>query len=85
MFSFTKIRPVTPYIVIYNRVVYPDEVEEAKEAAAKAVDNKGGDSNDVEEPPPAVTVATRNMIVAPPNCPPGQQMGSDGVCRPVWK
>ena len=72
-----------------NRIVFPDEVEEAKAnavAAAEAEDKtSGGDSNTVEETPKEVPgIAMRNMIVVPNNCPPGYKMGADGVCREVF-
>lgn len=64
-----------------DRIVYPDEVEDVKAAAAEAADqNKGGDTNTIEETP---VIMTRNMIQVPPNCPPGYEMGPDGVCREV--
>lgn len=70
-----------------DRIIYPDEVEDLKAAAADAENkNKGGDSNSIEEPPVELPeINTRNMIVVPPNCPPGSQMGADGVCREVFK
>lgn len=72
-----------------NRIVFPDEVAEAKAsavAAAEAQDKtSGGDSNSVEEAPKeAVGIAMRNMITVPNNCPPGYKMGADGVCREVF-
>lgn len=74
-----------------NRIVFPDEVDEAKAnavAAAEAQDKtSGGDSNTVEETPqttPAAGITMRNMITVPSNCPPGYQMGADGVCREVF-
>ena len=68
-----------------NAIVFPDEVEEAK-AAVKAEEKvENGDSNTIEEAPVETPkVALRNMISVPPNCPPGQQMGADGVCRVVF-
>lgn len=65
-----------------DRIVFPEEVEEVKEAAKSEVSVEAGDTNSVEETPPTVT--PRNMIVTPANCPAGYQMGSDGVCREVF-
>lgn len=70
-----------------DRIVYPDEIEAVKEAAAKSAVIQGGDSNSVEEPSSIAgdpEIKTRNMITAPPNCPPGYKMGKDGVCREVF-
>lgn len=70
-----------------DRVVYPDEVEAVKEAAAKSKVVQGGDSNSIEEPPSDVAdigIASRNMITVPSNCPPGTQMGIDGKCHQVF-
>lgn len=68
-----------------DRVVFPEEVEDVKEAAAKEAEK-------VEEPTdatdtsatPTTQVKMRNMITAPANCPAGYQMGADGVCREVF-
>ncbi|XP_046965395.1 uncharacterized protein LOC124533885 [Vanessa cardui] len=68
-----------------NRIVFPDEVDEVK--AKVVTESQATNTNTVEEVPEApveVDVATRNMIVAPPNCPPGQKMGADGVCRDIF-
>lgn len=65
-----------------SRIVFPDEAEEIK-AKAAADKTSGGDTNDVEAPRPEVTM--RNVVVVPPNCPPGHEMGPDGVCREIWK
>lgn len=35
-----------------------------------------------EMAPPEITM--RNMIVTPPNCPPGFKRGADGVCREIF-
>lgn len=67
-----------------DRVVFPDEVDDIKETAKSEVQVEAGDSNSVEEAPPVPTVTMRNMITAPANCPAGQQMGADGVCREVF-
>ena len=68
-----------------GRVVFPDELDEIKEADAKSkVDVDAGNSNSVEESPENPSVTSRNMITAPANCPAGYQMGSDGVCRQVF-
>ncbi|KAJ8725771.1 hypothetical protein PYW08_003954 [Mythimna loreyi] len=71
-----------------NRIVFPDEVADAKAnavAAAEAQDKtSGGDSNTLEEAPKEVLITTRNMITVPSNCPPGYKMGADGVCREVF-
>ncbi|PZC72669.1 hypothetical protein B5X24_HaOG210762 [Helicoverpa armigera] len=36
--------------------------------------------------PPAMAerIAKPNIITVPPNCPPGQKLGPNGVCREVW-
>ncbi|RVE44580.1 hypothetical protein evm_010760 [Chilo suppressalis] len=70
-----------------DRIIFPDEVEDAKAAAAESEDkNQGGDSNSLDEVPVVVPeIQSRNMIIAPPNCPPGYEMGSDGVCRQIFK
>lgn len=69
-----------------DRIVYPDEVEAVKEAAAKSKVVEGGDNNSIEAPPiegvPIIT--SRNVITVPSNCPPGYKMGKDGVCREVF-
>lgn len=70
-----------------DRIVYPDEVAEAKAdaiAAAEAEDKtSGGDSNTVDTPAPG-GIIMRNAITVPDNCPPGHKMGADGVCREVF-
>lgn len=69
-----------------DRIVYPDEVEAVKEAA-KPTDVQSGDSNSVEESMPTtgtIEIASRNVVVVPPNCPPGFVRGKDGVCRQVF-
>nr|AON96631.1 hypothetical protein [Bicyclus anynana] len=63
-----------------DRVVFPDEVEDVK--AKVAEETKETATNSIEEPPPEP--ALRNMIQVPPNCPPGQKMGADGICRDVF-
>ncbi|XP_050344785.1 uncharacterized protein LOC126769878 [Nymphalis io] len=65
-----------------NRIVFPDEMEQIK---AKVVpESQVTNTNTVEEPPEEADVKNRNMIVTPPNCPPGQKMGADGVCRDIF-
>lgn len=67
-----------------DRVIFPDEVEDAKAAAAEANKPEAGDTNTVEESPAQPKVVLRNMITVPSNCPPGYKMGADGVCREVF-
>lgn len=67
-----------------NRVVYPDEVEDVK---AKAKENEATKTNTIEEPtePQNTTeISLRNMIQVPDNCPAGQKMDANGVCRDVF-
>lgn len=67
-----------------DRVIFPDEVDDIKETAKAEVKVEGGDSNTVEQSPAMPSVTMRNMITVPGNCPPGHQMGADGVCREVF-
>lgn len=70
-----------------DRIVFPDEVEAVKDAAAKSNVVQGGDSNSIEANASTAgnfEIETRNVITAPPNCPPGYKMGKDGVCREVF-
>ncbi|XP_063378337.1 uncharacterized protein LOC134665336 [Cydia fagiglandana] len=70
-----------------DRVVFPDEVEDVKAKAAEVAAKSGaGDSNSVEEAPQETTptIAMRNMIQVPDNCPEGYKMDANGVCREVW-
>ncbi|XP_039747430.1 uncharacterized protein LOC120624769 isoform X1 [Pararge aegeria] len=65
-----------------DRIVFPDEVDDVK---AKVVEEtKETKTNSIEEPPVEPETALRNMIQVPGNCPPGQKMGADGVCRDVF-
>ncbi|XP_045785877.1 uncharacterized protein LOC123881224 [Maniola jurtina] len=66
-----------------DRIVFPDEVDGAK--AKVAEETKETTTNSIEEPPiEASTIQLRNMIQVPGNCPPGQKMGADGICRDVF-
>lgn len=65
-------------------VICPNEVDDIEGATKSEVNVEGGDSNAVEQAPATPSVTMRNMIVVPPNCPNGQQMGTDGVCREVF-
>lgn len=69
-----------------DRIVFPDEACDIKAAAAAAAEDKtsGGDTNTLDTPPEEVNITMRNVIQAPSNCPPGYQMGADGVCREVF-
>lgn len=67
-----------------DRIVFPDEVEDAKAAAADAKKEVGGETNTIEEAPAVPTVTVRNMVQVPSNCPEGYKMGADGVCREVF-
>ncbi|XP_047528420.1 uncharacterized protein LOC125065034 [Vanessa atalanta] len=68
-----------------NRIVFPDEVEQVKmNIVAESQATKTNTVEEVTEVPEEVDVKTRNMIVTPPNCPPGQKMGADGVCRDIF-
>ncbi|GBP42879.1 hypothetical protein EVAR_27232_1 [Eumeta japonica] len=69
-----------------ERVVFPDEVEQT-ESEEKTTEETKAEEAEVEEEPvevQKVSVTTRNMIQAPGNCPSGQQMDSNGVCREVF-
>ncbi|CAH2086270.1 unnamed protein product [Euphydryas editha] len=64
-----------------ERVDTPDELEqtdgkEAVQVKAKDIDNIKVASENIASP--------TNAIIAPDNCPPGQQRGVDGVCRDVF-
>lgn len=66
-----------------NRVVFPDEVEETKSKVSE--ETEATNTNTIEQPPEVKdSISMRNMIVAPSNCPPGQQRDADGVCRDVF-
>ncbi|CAG4988818.1 unnamed protein product [Parnassius apollo] len=66
-----------------DRVVYPDEVDEAKKNATEAKTVEAS-KNASEEITVNSDIQTRNMISVPQNCPSGYKMGSDGVCREVF-
>ncbi|CAH0721804.1 unnamed protein product, partial [Brenthis ino] len=66
-----------------DSVVFPDEVEETKTKVSE--ETEATDTNTIEQPPevkPSITM--RNMIVAPSNCPAGQEKDANGICRDVF-